>query len=106
MEIAFESLALRKLCEDALHADATLGSKAAESLRRRVADLKASTSVSDLLIGRPRQRDENLEIELSDGYVMVLVPNHPKKPTSQNGQLLWDKISRIKVVEIIRREAA
>jgi hypothetical protein len=106
MEIAFESLALRKLCEDALHADAILGPKAADSLRRRVADLKASTSILDLLTGRPRQRDENMEIELSDGYVIVLVPNHPKKPTSQNGQVHWNKVSRVKVVEIAQREAA
>lgn len=105
VEIAFDSLAVRTLCEDALYASSELGPKVADSLRRRIADLRAATTVSDLLIGRPRPIEGNMMMDLSDGYTLIFGANHVRNPAVDN-EIAWDKVSRVKILGIQMQEAA
>jgi hypothetical protein len=103
--IAFASLSLRSLCEDSTHAEAELGETAAQGLRSRFADLRAATSVEDLVAGSPRFLDdkrEQLAMELKQGFRMVVSPNHVNNPRDSENRVDWSKVRRVKIVEITK----
>lgn len=76
----------------------------AEILKRRLADLRAATSIEDLLAGQPRELDgsdgQHMVIDLRDGYRIIFCANHPKNPITENGDLDWAKVSRVKILQI------
>ena len=102
MELAFESKCLRTICESEAHGKNELGLEVAEVLKHRLADLRAATSIHDLVAGRPRVSDkgEQLVVDLRNSYYVVLVANHPNNPVTETGRLDWTRISRIKVLRI------
>ena len=103
MELAFDSRALRTICESETAARRDLGTKVAETLKHRLGDLRAATSIHELLVGRPRLLDasnEQMVIDLCDGYEIVFSANHPKKPLTDDGTLDWTKVSRVKILRI------
>lgn len=104
MEIAFDSLPIRQICEDASHAVQNLGPEVADALMDRLADLDAATSVTDILVGRPRviqkETDEVMAVDLCKGFSMVFAANHKNKPTGDNGRIVWDRVTRVKILQI------
>jgi hypothetical protein len=52
LELAFETKLLREICESEQKARQELGIKVAEALKRRLADLRAATSVEDLPVAQ------------------------------------------------------
>jgi proteic killer suppression protein len=104
LELAFESKSLRTLCESEAHAKRKLGPTVAEVLKHRLADLRAATSVKDLLVGLPRVLDgtdhQHMVIDLYDHYRVVFCANHPNNPVAESGKLDWPKVSRIKILRI------
>ena len=104
MELAFESMHLRSICENEANAKDELGAEVAEVLKRRLADLRAARSINDLITGNPRIRNvghiEHLVVDLRDGSYIILEANHPKNPLTETGKLDWPKVSRIKVTYI------
>ena len=104
MELAFESRALRTICESETNAQSELGPTVAEVLKRRLADLRAANSINDLVVGRPRlsddENDQHLIIDLVSGCSMVLGANHPSNPLTATGRLNWAMISRVKLLRI------
>lgn len=104
MELAFESLTIRDICEDQITAKLELGDIVAEALRHRLADLHAATSISDLLVGNCRILGvgdaQRVYIDLPQDHYMVLVANHPKKLLTPQGDLDWNSITRIKIIRI------
>ena len=99
MELAFETKALRKLCEDFSYSKTKLGSAVAQSLRNRVADLWAAASVLEMPHGTTVNATYCV-IALSGAVQMKLVANHVKNPIDPAGALKWQEVSRVKVVEI------
>ena len=80
-----------------------LGTRVAEFLKRRLADLRAATSVDDLVAGRPRAlegTDQLMVVDLCDGHRMVFCANHPKNPMTESGELDWARVSRVKILRI------
>ena len=104
MELAFESKSLRTICESESHAKRELGPTVAEFLKRRLADIRAATSVKDLVVGRPRELDtsdaRHMVVDLCDGYRIVFAANHPKNPVTETGDLDWPMVSRVKIMRI------
>lgn len=104
MEIAFDSRQIRHICEDASKATLTLGANVAGALMDRLADLEAATSVSDIIIGRPRAvqsgADEFMAVDLCDGQSLVFAANHNIKPIGDNGRIQWHQVTRIKILQI------
>lgn len=104
MEVAFDYESLRSICEDQAVAKNKLGPAVAETLRHRLADLRAANAVSDLPAGNPRNsvldNDECLFIDLCDGYVIALRANHRSNPTNEGGELDWGRVSRLRMVRI------
>lgn len=104
MELAFESKSLRTICESEARAKREFGPTVAEVLKHRLADLRAATSVNDLVAGRPRASrgadHQHIVVDLCNGYRIILGPNHPKNPMTETGRLDWARVSRIKVLRI------
>ena len=105
LELAFESRSLRTICESESNAKCELGSTVAEVLKHRLADLRAATSVNDLVAGQPRERDgvnqqKEMVVELCDGYRIAFEANHRKNPMKETDILDWAKVSRIKILRI------
>lgn len=80
-----------------------LGTRVAEVLKRRLADIRAATSGEDLVAGRPRElegTDQHMVVDLCDGRRIVFCANHPKNPMTKSGDLDWARVSRVKILRI------
>ena len=102
MEFAFESKKLRDICESESEAKRHLGDSVAEMLKHRLADLDAARSAKDLIVGRPRLGDdaETMMVDLCEGSRLVFTANHPNNPTTENGELDWANVRRIRILRI------
>jgi hypothetical protein len=102
--IAFDSLELRAVCEDADKANTELGDATARTLRTRLSDLGAASSPLDLVAGSPRLvTDGDLEymvVDLHGGSRIEFVPNHVNNPRDGTHHIRWEKVGRIKIIGI------
>jgi hypothetical protein len=74
-------------------------------LRRRLADLRAASSVNDLVAGTPQlSRDASgaMQLNIGEGFVIRFVPNHPKQSKVGDRDLDWKGVTRVKVVGIAK----
>lgn len=104
MEVSFETVELRDLCEDESLATEEFGSEIAESLKHRLSDMFAADSIHDLLVGRPAlgmfNGRECLRIELAGTCCMTMVPNHTSPRLDANGATKWDLVRRLMLVSL------
>jgi hypothetical protein len=103
LELAFDSKSLRTLCGSFDQAKRVLGTEVAETLKRRLADMRAATSPADLIAGRPRRLEgfpQQMIVDLRAGYIVVFCANHSRNPITDGGDLDWARISRIKLLRI------
>lgn len=104
LEIAFSEKADRLLCENGAIAERKLGTKVAEKLKRRLADLRAASSIKDIVAGKPREllvmNLPQIAVELCDGYFLFFSANHNKNPLLPSGNIDWAHVSRIKILRI------
>lgn len=81
-----------------------LGPKAAEKLKRRLADLRAAAAISELVVSRPYEldgaRDHQMAMNLCDGTRIVFSANHSNPPTLKSGRVDWTKVNRIKIMDV------
>lgn len=102
--LSFGTKSIRAVCENEDHARSELGPAVAETLKRRLADLEAATSIKDLLVGNPRilagSSGKEMTLDLRDGFQIVFSANHPKNPVTEENNLDWDKVIRIKILRI------
>jgi hypothetical protein len=102
LELAFESQALRTICEDEDRAREELDPTVAEMLKHRLADLRAAKTPKDLLVGHPRVGDDSgwMVVDLAGDSRIVFKANHVKNPVGKDGELDWSRVSRIKILRI------
>lgn len=109
LELAFDTKELRTICENEDYAKQVLKPLVAEILKHRLADLRAATSIRDLVAGRVHQVEDinnhHMIVGLRDNHRIVLCANHPKNPTDKDGRIDWSRVSRIKVLGIGREHA-
>lgn len=103
MELAFQTQALRDICEDADRASSEFGGDVAAALRHRLADLRAAVSLNDVIVGHPQVDGQLVSIEIGDTHLLRLAANHVKNPVSADGTIDWKAISRLRVLELSRR---
>ncbi len=79
-------------------------SNVAEKVKHRLADLRAASSVSDVVLGSLKEiantQGEKLSIDLCDGYQIIFQANHIELPLSADGKVDWSVVTRIKVLNI------
>lgn len=104
VELAFATKSLRQLCETRAKADRHFGVAVAGKLRRRLSDLRAATTVNDLVAGKPRELRHRsqpcLAVQLGEGARLVFGPNHPVMPVLPSGDVDWSNVTRVKILRI------
>jgi hypothetical protein len=104
MEIAFHSLALRSVCVSEAKSIGIYGVDVAQSLKRRLADLRAADSIHELSVWNiaevPGSGGTAMYIELSAGFRLTFRANHSKMPMAADGKPSWSNITRIKLMKI------
>lgn len=104
LEIAFAEKSDRQLCENEAIAVRKLGAKLADKLKRRLADLRAATSVKDIVAGKPQvlfgKHKHQIAVELCDGYCLLFCANHNVNPLLESDEIDWSRVSRIKILRI------
>ena len=109
MEIAFETRKLRSICESEAIALREMGPNISETLKHRLADIRAASSIADLVVGNARfwgdGEAQRCVIDLIDGCHITCKANHPDNPLTDSETLDWERISRLKIVEIGRGNA-
>jgi len=71
-----------------------------DAVERRLADLRAATSVEDLPVAKPRKNSGTCVVDLPQGYRLVFVPNHTKNPMLKPRTVDWARVGRIKILRI------
>lgn len=104
MQLAFQTQAVRELCEDAEVAERLLGQSVARELRTRLADLRAVMAIGEMPSGnltcRGERADEAVLIDLGGSASLELVPNHQAQRLTADGEVEWNRVNRLKVVRI------
>jgi hypothetical protein len=99
MELAFATRDLRTLCENSDVARDVFGTPAADQLKARLADLRASDNLQEFLkLGLPGVGVAKtiVTIELSQGRRMLLKSNH--RPPGEATE--WQRVRRVQVIAI------
>lgn len=107
IELSFQTRDVRTLCEDDMAANQRLGGAAAQALRHRIEDLRAASTVFDVLVGELRLDPASVDgsvrlIELTDDWVLRFRANHARLPRAKDGTIDWRRVSRIQVMDITR----
>jgi hypothetical protein len=101
LQLSFARKSLRELCENSAKAGCKLGVNTANELRRRLADLRAATSVRDLLIGEPHGIGEDqIALDVGAGFQITFCANHNTLPKVESGAIDWSKVDRVKILAI------
>lgn len=105
MELIIEDRKLRKLCEDAKHAQKRLGDKVARRLQNRLSDLAAADSLFDLpATFHPHalkgDREGQFAIKIDAANRIVFVAADEPVPRDQSGAIHWPAVRKIRIVEI------
>jgi hypothetical protein len=104
MELAFETEALRDVCEDEAKALTEFGNEVATALIHRLADLRAARTVTNLVTRDRRvervEARERYVVPLANEKLLYLQANHVKNPTGRDGYVDWSRVSRVKVMRI------
>lgn len=76
----------------------------ADSLKHRLADLRAAAAVGDLLAGHPRPGNgpakDHIVIDLCEEHRLVISANHVRNPATESGAVDWNKVGRIRILRI------
>jgi hypothetical protein len=103
MELAFETVGLRHVCESDLEARKCFPQGTVEELQARLADMRAAKSVSDLVAGKPYfdpHPPGRIRFGLDGGYELMCVGNHPRPTLTGDGLIDFSRMRRVKIVTI------
>jgi hypothetical protein len=100
LELAFETKALRDICESEAIAKSKLGAKVADALRRRLSDFRSIDTFDELPFAKPKKNSNNVTFDLPDGWQLVVSGGHGDNPKLASGKTDWAKVTRLKVTRI------
>lgn len=102
--LAFETEQLREICRSEVVAYSLLPPPVAQKLLRRIADIRSATCILRIPVGNPKQVDGKppgkVYIDVCDGYYLMFSAAHQKIPLNERGDVAWDEVSRIKLIDI------
>ena len=104
MDLSFKTKWLREICECEDTAIENLGVRNTRLLKNRLADIKAASSKYQISVGDPQiinvDNQALFSITLEKDIKVLFIANHNTNPRKKDGELDWNKISRLKVISI------
>ncbi len=102
MIISFLTRDLRTVCEDERVSADQLGNEIGQQLVNRLADLRAASSINDIVVGLSTLIDADgaRRITLPPNGTLKFRANHPNNPIDVSGNVDWKRVSRIMIMEI------
>lgn len=103
MEVGFDTVLLRTLCEDGRRATDLFGEAVAGSLRARLADLRAADWVGELPVGGPVVSDgrrPTVTIRLTGGFELICRVSHPAPARDASGKVDMRRVRRLSVASV------
>jgi hypothetical protein len=105
LDLAFETIMLRTICEDNDVAIKKFGLSVAKVLQHRLADICAATVITDLVVGNLKIIENGNEkgfivLDLSDYVQIWFCANHQNNPIDDKGNIDWNHVTRIKIIRI------
>jgi hypothetical protein len=103
LEFGFENKALRRLCEQEAYARRELGDDAADGLRRRLADVEAAESLTELpWLSIVFGEEGDASIEFCPGYHLnvLAIPGVSKMHKSPDTD--WTAVDRVKIIGVTK----
>lgn len=102
MELAFASKKLRDRCVDQTKAVRAYGTEVAETLRARLADLRAVTFLDDLPVSPDPDLSDPLRLTfpLSTGATLISRVSHEHPPLNDDGSLDRAAVRRLLIEEV------
>lgn len=103
LEISFANKQLREICENETVAKEVYGDLCAKKLFSRLSDLRASETIYDVLAGNPTKVNAlEISITLDNKSKLIITANHISNPLTDKNEIDWDRVSRIKIIDIER----
>jgi hypothetical protein len=104
VELSFQTLELREICEKRETAVASLGSRLAQELERCLADLEAVGTVAEFAQLYPDLLSERSTtarlVRIGKEAVLVFRSGHITMPTNSEGHADWARVRRIKIIAL------
>ena len=103
MLLSFASISLRDLCQDPDHIGGDLPALVLETLKDRIADLRAATCWADLQFGSPEidtRGPGGLRWPLGDGYELICSGGDPDHRLLTDGSIDMHRLRRVKVEHV------
>lgn len=108
MDILFKSGKLQKECNNQQTLVKRYGQQRAKLLRRRLDDLGSVETLADLR-KLPATRSHELKnnrkgqlaVDLDQPYRLIFEPAHEEVPLKEDGGLDWEKVTAVRILEIV-----
>jgi hypothetical protein len=104
LELAFETKALRDICESEAVAKRELGVKVADALKRRLSDFRSIDTFDELPLGKPKKSSSHVKLDLPDDWQLVVTGGHGNSPKLASGKIDWARVTRLKITKIEKRK--
>lgn len=108
MDIHFASRKVQKLCDSEKEMQAKLGTRNAERLKLRLAQLKAAVTLEDVARVPPtrcheltQDRKGQLAVDLIHPKRLIFEPDHTPIPRKKDGGLDWAQVTAILILEVV-----
>lgn len=109
MIVSFATARLKQICLVLREAELALGSVSAKALVSLIADIEAHENAEEMLDfmdGTFQVKDDDiLQIAFGSNYCAHLVPVGMRLKRSENDQIIWSSVERLKVTAIGERDA-
>lgn len=107
LEVSFENIEIREICENEDLAEERFGSVVAKSLKHRLADISAAKSIFDLVAGNLKHvkgAPTDCTIEVGSCFKLLFRASQTNLEKDKNGNINWSTVYRIKLLKISKSD--
>jgi hypothetical protein len=104
LELSFETLEVRDICEKLETATERLGPFASAALIRCLADIEAMETMAEITAFFPDELDslspDEKALQFEAGYSLVFRSGHARTPKTSTGNTDWKRVTRLRIMAV------
>ncbi|RJX77850.1 hypothetical protein [Pseudomonas sp. LS-2] len=104
LKLAFDTEELRDLCTSEVIAYQELPAEVARSLIRRLADIRATSNILYLPVGKPAELEAAppglVVVKLHQNHHLLFSAAHQQVPILSSGNVNWESVTSVKLLKI------